>query len=253
MHIDWWTLGLQTVNALILIWLLARFLFRPVARMVAERQQAAASLMNDAAAAKAEAGAAQAQAAAEMARLAQQRGQILEAAAAEAAALKASLESAAHADADRLRAAAQAEIDAMRRDAAQSDAARASQLALDIAARLLDRLFDHLPPQARVAGFIDGLAAALANLPDATRAQLDNGGDGLRLVAARALSGDELASCRAALAQVLGREVVLEASVDPAIIAGLELEAPHAIVRNSFRDDLAHLKTELLGHDTHPA
>ena len=249
MHIDWWTLGLQTVNALVLIWLLARFLFRPVARMVAERQQAAAALMSDAAAAKTAAVAAQAQATAEVARLAQQRGQLLEAAAAEAAALKASLDSAAHADADRLRAAAQTEIDAMRRDAAQADAARASQLALDIAARLLDRL----PPQARVAGFIDGLAAALANLPDATRAQLDGGGDGLRLVAARALSGDELASCRAALAQVLGREVTLEASVDPAVIAGLELEAPHAIVRNSFRDDLAHLKTELLSHDTHHA
>ena len=249
MHIDWWTLGLQTVNALVLIWLLARFLFRPVARMVAERQQAAAALMNDAAAAKAAAVAAQAQAAAEVARLAQQRGQLLDAAAAEAAALKASLDGAAHADADRLRAAAQTEIDAMRRDAAQADAARASQLALEIAARLLDLL----PPQARVAGFIDGLAAALANLPDATRAQLDAGGDGLRLVAARTLSGDELASCLAALAQVLGREVTLETSVDPAIIAGLELEAPHAIVRNSFRDDLAHLKTELLSHDTNHA
>lgn len=249
MHIDWWTLGLQTVNALILIWLLARFLFRPVARIVAERQQASAALMSDAASAKASAVAAQAHATVEVTRLAQQRAQLLDAAAAEAATLKASLESAAHADADRLRASAQTEIDAMRRDAAQADAARASQLALDIAARLLDRL----PPQARVAGFIDGLAAALADLPAATRAQLGAGGDGLRLVAARALSGDELASCRAALAQVLGREVALEASVDPAVIAGLELEAPHAIVRNSFRDDLAHLKTELLSHDTHHA
>jgi F-type H+-transporting ATPase subunit b len=249
MHIDWWTLGLQTVNAVVLIWLLARFLFRPVARIVAERQQAAAALMSDAASVKAAAVAAHAQATAAVARLAQQRAQLLDAAAAEAAALKASLESAAHADADRLRATAQTEIDAMRRDAAHADAARASQLALDIAARLLDRL----PPQARVAGFIDGLAAALADLPEATRSQLDAGGDGLRLIAARALSGDELASCRAALAQVLGRDVALEASVDPAVIAGLELEAPHAIVRNSFRDDLAHLKTELLGHDTHHA
>ena len=30
MHIDWWTLALQTVNVLVLIWLLARFFFRPV-------------------------------------------------------------------------------------------------------------------------------------------------------------------------------------------------------------------------------
>jgi F-type H+-transporting ATPase subunit b len=32
MRIDWWTLALQTANVLILIWLLGRFLFRPVDR-----------------------------------------------------------------------------------------------------------------------------------------------------------------------------------------------------------------------------
>ncbi len=41
MHIDWSTLALQTINALVLVWLLARFLFRPVAEIVAERQDAA--------------------------------------------------------------------------------------------------------------------------------------------------------------------------------------------------------------------
>ncbi|GAB5097999.1 F0F1 ATP synthase subunit delta [Caballeronia sp. HLA56] len=247
MHIDWWTLGLQTINALVLVWLLARFLFKPVARMVSERQQAVASLMNEAAAAKAATADAQAQATAQTAQLAQHRGELLEAATAEAASLKASLEAAAHADADRLRAAARDEIAAMRRDAARSDAARASQLALDIAARLLDRL----PQQARVDGFVEGLADALGQLPQTTRAQLDAGG--LRLVAARGLNDDELAHCRAVLAQALGREVTLEASVDPQVIAGLELEAPHAIVRNSFRADLARLQTELPGHDTNHA
>ena len=41
MQIDWWTLGLQTVNALVLIWLLSRFLFRPIASILAEREVAA--------------------------------------------------------------------------------------------------------------------------------------------------------------------------------------------------------------------
>ncbi len=41
MRIDWSTLALQTINALVLIWLLARFLFRPVAGIIAERQKAA--------------------------------------------------------------------------------------------------------------------------------------------------------------------------------------------------------------------
>jgi F-type H+-transporting ATPase subunit b len=246
MHIDWWTLGLQTVNALVLVWLLARFLFKPVANMVAARQRAAAALMNDAAAAKDAAVNDQRQAAAELARLAQQHAQLLDAASTEAAALKVSLEQAAHADADRLRGAAQAEIDAMRRDAAQADADRASRFALDITARLLDRL----PEEARVAGFIEGLAAELAKLPADTRAQLAADGGALRLIVPRALQPDELAACHVALTRVLGREPPLHVTVDATVLAGLELEAPHAIVRNSFRNDLARLKMELLAHDT---
>ena len=35
MQIDWWTLGLQAVNALVLVWLLAHFLFRPVVDAIA--------------------------------------------------------------------------------------------------------------------------------------------------------------------------------------------------------------------------
>ena len=52
MRIDWSTLLLQTINALVLIWLLARFLFRPVAGIIAERQKAAQALIADADAAK---------------------------------------------------------------------------------------------------------------------------------------------------------------------------------------------------------
>jgi F-type H+-transporting ATPase subunit b len=41
MTIDWWTLGIQAVNVVILIWLLARFFWRPVAAMIAQRRATA--------------------------------------------------------------------------------------------------------------------------------------------------------------------------------------------------------------------
>jgi len=63
------------------------------------------------------------------------------------------------------------------------------------------------------------------------------------------LTPSELATCRIELARVLGRELSIDVIVDGALIAGLELEASHAIVRNSLRDDLAHLKDELQTHD----
>ncbi len=56
MRIDWWTLGLQTLNALVLLWILARFFFRPVAGIMRQRQEAAASVLKQAEAAKASAG-----------------------------------------------------------------------------------------------------------------------------------------------------------------------------------------------------
>ena len=40
MRIDWWTLGFQAVNVVILVWLLQRFFWRPVAGMIAERRTA---------------------------------------------------------------------------------------------------------------------------------------------------------------------------------------------------------------------
>jgi F-type H+-transporting ATPase subunit b len=52
MHIDWWTLAFQTVNVLVLIWILARFFFRPVADVVAKRQAQANKILAEALAAR---------------------------------------------------------------------------------------------------------------------------------------------------------------------------------------------------------
>ena len=54
MHLDPWTFALQTINVLILVWLLAHFLFRPVAAIIAARRAASDALMTDAEAARGE-------------------------------------------------------------------------------------------------------------------------------------------------------------------------------------------------------
>ena len=245
MNIDWWTLGLQTVNAAVLIWILAHFLFRPITRIVAERQDAVTLILGQAEHAKADAYALQKVLSDEVASTTQRRDQIVQAAVLEAATLKKTLEAAARADADKLHEACQAEIALARQEAAQADADRSSLLALDIAARLLAKL----PQQILVTSFIPGLADRLAGLPDAARAQLTDSGEALHLTSARALDAEELAACRAAFAKALGKELPLEPHVDPALIAGLELEMPHGFVRHSFRDDLERLKSALLSHE----
>jgi F-type H+-transporting ATPase subunit b len=249
MQIDWWTLALQAINALVLIWLLAHFLFRPVVDIIAARQKAAGQLLTNAQAAKAAAETERDKAASETVRLAEHRAEALKAAEAEAATAKAALVAAAQAEADKLRAAAKAEIEAERRTEALAAEDRAGRLAVDIAGKLLDRL----PREARVAAFIDGIATGLAELPQGTRASLGADGASVRLTAARTVTPQEVETCRKALAAVLGHPVLLEVSVEPELIAGLELEAPHAVVRNSFRADLIRLKSELVHHDTDAA
>ncbi|MBV8106032.1 MAG: F0F1 ATP synthase subunit delta, partial [Hyphomicrobiales bacterium] len=168
---------------------------------------------------------------------------------ADAAVEKSALIADAKADADKLRAAAKIEIEAARRSEAQAAENRAAQLAIDIAAKLLDRL----PEEARVAAFIDGVATGLAKLPEGTRASLGAGGAAIHLTFARAASPQEVEACRQALAKILGHPVLVEVSVNPELIAGIELEAPHAVVRNSFRADLVRLKSELVHHATDAA
>lgn len=241
MRIDWWTLALQTINVLVLVWILSRFLFKPVVAIVQARRAEAEEILDAARAVKAEAETAKAGAEAEVERQLRDRDAALAKVAKDAEAEKTALLAAARDEATRLRAAAEAEIAGLEKGAATIAADRASRLAIDIAAKLLGRL----PQDIRISGFVDGLLEAVAALPEATRASLAADGAPLRLMAPRALTDDESQSLRAGLARVLGREVALTVVLEPDLVAGLELEAPHASVRNSFRNDLASLAGEL--------
>ncbi|WP_172332519.1 F0F1 ATP synthase subunit delta [Mangrovicoccus sp. HB161399] len=243
MSIDWWTLGLQAVNLLVLVWILARFLFRPVARILAERREAAAAVLADAEAARAAAEAARQEAEAETAALKARREALLaearEAAGREAEALRAE----ARAGIGRERAEAEAQIARLRESGQEEAAGAAAALAADIARRLMGRL----PDSARAAGFAAGLAEALADLPEATRAGLGVAAP-LRIRAARALSEEERRDLRDRLAAVLERPVTLDVAEDPSLLAGLELEAPGAVVRNHLKADLGRIASELARH-----
>lgn len=244
MHIDWWTLGLQTINVLVLLWLLKLFLLKPVAAIIAARQAAARKLMDDAEAAKAAAQADREKAVATLAALADEREDKMRQAAAEAAAAKDAALTEARDDADRLRASAHAEVERQRSEEEAAYGRQARTLSLDIASRLLARL----PDSARVSGFVEGLAEALAALPETTRSAIGTG-ESLVLRAPRLLSAEEMDACRTRLSAALGHPVEIEVTADPALIAGLEVDTRHAIVRNSFRADLDRIAEELNRND----
>lgn len=245
MRIDWWTLGIQAANVLVLIWLLSRFLFRPVAQMIADRRGEISKLIEDARAAKAAAEAEREAARKTEAALAAERSARLDAATKEAETQRAAILSAAESEAKDRHAAAEAAIARAWESEKEASSDRASRLAVDIAAKLLDRL----PAEARILGFLDGLAEGVAELPQVSRDALGTD-DKLRLKVARPLTADEERACRERLAKVLGREVALEVETDPSLIAGLQIETEHVVVRNSFRADLDRITGALTHHGT---
>jgi len=244
MRIDWWTLALQTVNVLILIWILSRFLFKPVVAIIEERRAAAAKLLSDAEAEKTQAIAAREAGEAEAARIAAARDEVLRQAAADAEIQRAATLASARAEVEQLRAGTEADMRSARAAGVAAASARAVELAVDIAGKLIARL----PDSARVDGFIDGLAEGLASLPDASRDGIGRAGKP-RLTAPRALTPQEAQSCRDAFAKALGRPLDFAVVTDPGLIAGLELETAHAVVRNSIRSDLNRIVEELTRHD----
>ncbi|WP_136065916.1 F0F1 ATP synthase subunit delta [Modicisalibacter radicis] len=245
MTLDWWTLGLQTLNVLVLLWLLSRFLFKPIAAIIAERQRAANRLLDEASAAKDEArklrdASDQARAGAN-----RQRAAALQAAEVDADQARRLRLQEADAEIARRHRQAQEALHAERQRLQAITEERAGRLALTIAGRLMQRL----PESARVEGFIDDLVDGLASLPAETRRSLAQSDAPLRLKAPRALTETERDALQAALRRVLKTPPEPLVIVDPELIAGLELETEHAVVRNSLRADLARLQTEISLHD----
>lgn len=243
MSIDWWTLGLQAINALALIWILSRYLFGPVSALISERRSAATAEMDRAAEAVIAAEQAKRSAEAERSAFANQRAGLLAGAQAEAEAYKTSLIEQAEAETAHLRAETTAVLQDMRRDARQEIGQEATSLAVQIARKLVTRL----PSELVIAPFVTGLSQSLADLPATTRDRIAAGG-AIAIKAPRPLTPEEDAALCASLAEALGRDVTVEIKVDPTLIAGLELDADTATVRNHLSADLEQIKQELLNH-----
>ena len=245
MHIDWWTLAFQTVNVLVLIWILARFFFRPLGDIVAKRQAQANKVLAEALAARQQADDSRADADKTRAEIDAERDRLIAEALKSAQLEKASLLAQSSDEIATLRGAAEAAIVRDQSAAKQAIVARASELSVEIAQRLLARL----PPSAALSAFLDGLCRELQALSSDAKASLasaaaDHASD---VVTAAPLSKDEMEHVLDTLNAALGLELSFRFRVDPALIAGVELRSPNTIVRNSWRADLDRIRKELDG------
>ncbi len=250
MHIDWWTLAFQTVNVLVLIWILARFFFRPVADIGAKRQEETNKLLADAAAARKEAADIRAGADKAHADIGAERDRLIAEARKSAQVEKTNLFAQSSREIAKLRSEAEAAIARDRTAAQQAIIVRASEVSIDIAQRLLGRL----PSKIALAAFLDGLCQELRALSSEARASFTPAtaaGHAIEVVTAVPLSKEETERVSDALKEALDVRLAFEFRTDPALLAGIELHSRNTIVRNSWRADLDRIREEL-GRDEHP-
>lgn len=245
MKIDWWTLGFQTINVLVLVWLLGRFFWRPVAGMIAQRRAAATALLDQAEASRADAAAALDEIARTRAGFTQERDAIIKAAHDDADRLRAQRLDQAAQEAAAVTSAAALAASQARAAAENSWSEQASRLAVDIAGRLAARLDGAAVRDA----FLDWLIIEIDKLPGSARAAVALPGATLEAVSATALSPAEQERAGARIASAFGAHPHIRFRVDPALLQGLELHGPDIIIANSWRADLARILADITHDD----
>ncbi|HTQ35448.1 MAG TPA: F0F1 ATP synthase subunit delta [Steroidobacteraceae bacterium] len=239
MSINWSTFLLEILNFLVLVWILKHFLYRPVLAVIARRRAAVEKTLADAAAREGaaqdlekryqgrldewakEKEAARAQLTAE---LDAERGR-------QRAGLQASLEAERSNHAAAAARAAAQERERMEREAARNGARFAALLLHDVAgadtgARLLERLLRDLaalPPER---------AATL-------RADMVRGGAPAQVRSAQPLDDATRGRVAAALATLTGVSTPPAFATDPALLAGLRIEAGTWRLGANLADELA--------------
>ncbi|MEM5471753.1 F0F1 ATP synthase subunit delta [Hoeflea sp. AS60] len=241
MTINWWTLGLQAINVLILVWLLSRLFWRPVAAAIARRQETTQATIDEAKAAQIKADAALADVSKTREGIAAERTALLAEATKKAeAAAKAALADA-QVKADKLLAAAQTSIDRDAAAAKKDNAAQASTLSVEIAAKILGQLNSPTVQAAQ----LELLVKAISGMTDAERAALVAAKAQIEIASATSPTVAEKAEIKKAVIAGLGGSPKLKFVTDPDLIAGLELRSAHFVLRNSWRADLDAILKEM--------
>ena len=241
MTINFWTLGLQAINVLVLAWLLQRLFWRPVSRIIAKRQAETQALLDDVASKRAEVAAAMADISATRAGFAKERDDLLKAAQREAEALKKEARRKAQEDIYDLTQESLARIARDEKAAAAVRIEQATRLAIAIATRLVEGLDKTVLHDAFVTRLVEQLESGdpdyKAFLADETSA--------IELASAAPLERPEKARIKKQLAATLGAEHPIRFRTEPGLIAGFELHGDHYVIRNSWKSDLEKFSREL--------
>lgn len=242
MHAHLSTFLFQVVNFLVLVLVLRRWLYRPVLAMIARRQQEVQAPLAAAGADRRTAAELRAQADQLLAEARGARAQALQQAAQESQSRREELLADARRAAEELAGKMRTDLQRERAGAEAELRARAAEVAVAIAARLLDAA-GGLAPTDRL---LDQAMSAVEQMDARQRsASAGPAGRKVQVLTATPLDGARRETIADRLRHALGAEVTVGFAEDPALIAGAEIHLPTAVVRQSWRDQLADARRDL--------
>jgi F-type H+-transporting ATPase subunit b len=245
MNFSWWTFGLQAANFLVLVWLLQRFLFKPVKGIVARRREEIGRTLAEATAQKQTAERLRQEIEAQKSQMETERQQLLERQTTELSVERQKILEQARAEADKLKSQVEAQLE-QERVAADSELFEHSvQLAIALAEKLLREIA--VPSLdyhfiVRALDHVDGLPAT-----DRSTLLSELGASPVVLTTAHPIGAEQQAEWCERFAKQIGTKNVRFAA-DPALIAGAKIELAHSILSFNWRDSLAAAGKELQVH-----
>lgn len=238
MHMSWWTLAIQGLNFLVLVWLLQRFLYRPVQKVIEKRKRM--SLEDTALANKArrEAEALKARYEQAMAGIEDERKAAQDKSQAALEAERARL-------LEEVRQIAEAGREKVRQEIAQDKSTALDALRKDVvglATKMARALLIDIAPSIPNEAILSRLEFELARLDSEERRRLESeigaNGAAVEVVTARPLLETDERSWRARIARALDHDLDITFSHDPDLVAGAELRFPHTLIRATWSDQL---------------
>jgi F-type H+-transporting ATPase subunit b len=238
MELNWSTFILEIINFLVLLWLLKRFLYRPVLDVIARRREGIERQLEGAKSVQDEAQALQARYESRLADWERERQQRLQALEREIAAERAARLQAIAAE----EAAAREKQQVLAQREAEAAARQLEEQALESAAGFAARLLRDLSGPELERQLVGLALAQLADLPAEQRESLQRGAvaadGGVLVTSAYELPVPEQERLRQALSGLAPEGANLRFEQDPELLAGLHISVGSSVLGLNLRDEL---------------
>ena len=253
MLIDWFTVGAQTLNFLILVWLMKRFLYKPILHAIDAREKRIATELADADAKKAEAQKERDEFQHKNEEFDQQRAALLSKATDEAKTERQRLLDEARKDADALRAKRQEALRNEQRNLNQEIIRWTQKEVFAIARKTLADLAATSLEERMGEVFIHRLRALTGTAKEQLAAALKTSTQPAHVRSAFDLPPTQHAAIQKAINETFSADIHIQFETVPELVSGIELSANGQKVAWSIADYLATLEKsagELLHEDT---